>query len=263
MTNVIDLPRITDLNDFYEGYFKAAKPVVVEGAARLMGAFSKWTDEYLVAALGDERPKVRLADGRFARLPITDFLKYLANPDAFQSSSGPIYLTDYYIRPHFDEPGRAALSLDVFCPLPRGGHFAEWMTMYAGPKGTCSPMHQDMFSTHTWLAQLRGEKTWRLCAPSDLPEDVGNSVDAFNDQLDCPVYEGILNAGDIIYLPPNWWHQVRNMGSSTLSISGNFCSFDEAEAVANEVKQSQRVNFREAWLPIWNSILSAEAKAAF
>lgn len=260
MANVVALPRITDLNDFQWSYFQKSKPVIVEGAARKMGAFSKWTDDYLIATLKDESPKIRLADGRFARMPIASFLGYLANPSAFETTSGPLYLTDYYITPSFGDPRRAELALDAVCPLPRGGRFAEWMTLYAGPQGTVTGMHQDIFSTHTWLAELRGEKTWRICAPDALLLESGNSFDAFGtDDANGMVYEGILQAGDIIYLPPDWWHQVKNTGSSTLSISGNFCTFEAAHAIFNEVKDSHSPRIRNGWLQVWTNILAKEA----
>lgn len=51
---------------------------------------------------------------------IKDYLPYLANPAAFSSSTGPVYMTDRYISPRFHGPELDRLAADVFCPLSFG-----------------------------------------------------------------------------------------------------------------------------------------------
>ena len=258
MRPTLPLRRIDDDPQSFEESFRAALPVVIAGAARRMPAFERWTDAYLTQTLADARPVVRLADGRNARMHVKDFLDYLAEPARFPSSLGPVYLTDFYVRPGFLEPGRETLGEDVACPLPRGGPYAEWITLYAGPAGTGTSMHQDVFSTHTWLAQLRGEKVWRLCAPAALEPGVGESVDAFgDDDLGCDVYEAILGPGDVIYLPPDWWHQVVNR-SASMALSGNFCTFDAARASLAEVLAGPDSLLKDVWSKAWRAVLEAD-----
>lgn len=262
MQNIIPLPRTAAMDCFYNDYFLKEQAVVVEGAARLMPAFTRWTDDYLRQIMGEERALVRLPDRRFARMRFADILDYLAAPEKYNSSIGTIYLTDYMIWPTMGDERRITLAPDAACPLACGKQFAGWTALYAGPPNTASGMHQDVFETHTWLAELRGEKTWRLCAPKDLQPGLGNRVNAFGDEsIGCDVFEAILQPGDVIYLPPNWWHQVRNETTSTMAISGNFCTYGEIRAAIKEVEENNDVGTKNKWIPMLNAILAQENTA--
>lgn len=262
MDQPLPLARINNPADFYQQYFLAGKPVVISGAARAIPAFERWSDEYLEAALGDTPAKVRLGNGEMGEIPFRFFLKYLADPEAFRSSRGPAYLVDFYIRPAHGDARRARLSPEVFFPLDRRAEFAEWITVYAGPPNTSTAMHQDIFDTHTWLAELRGQKTWRLCAPDALAgrPDVPNAFDGSD--LGCQVWEAVLEPGDLIYLPPNWWHQVRNESSSTLALSGNFCTHAEAHAHLQSALVHPDPDLSRQWCLHWSAVLGRQPPAA-
>jgi hypothetical protein len=254
----LPLARITDPGEFYQQYFRAEKPVVVTGAARAIPAFERWTDEYLKAVLGDTLAKVRLGNGEMGEIPFQMFLNYLAAPQAFSSSRGAAYLIDFYVRPALGDARRAQLTSEVLFPLERRGEFVEWITVYAGPPNTSTAMHQDIFDTHTWLAELRGRKTWRLCAPDALAGRAG-APDAFDgSDLGCDVWEAVLDAGDLIYLPPNWWHQVRNESSSTLALSGNFCTIAQARAHLEGALAQPDEQLRKQWSAHWSAVLDGQ-----
>jgi hypothetical protein len=238
--------RVAGESANFEALASLGTPVIVEGAARAMKAFTRWTDAYLDDVLTGTKAVVRFGDGRLGRLPFKAFLAHLRSPSHFKTSSGAMYLTDCYIQPSFGDPWREALAHDAQFPLDRQGIYAEWISLYAGPAGTMTTWHQDIFSTHTWLAQLRGEKAWTLCAP-----DAGFHEGA--PAQDAQGLEAILRPGDLIYLPPNWWHTVTNC-SPTLSISGNFCTFPHAQKSLEEAMASSSSQ-REIWIATWNEIL--------
>ncbi len=259
MQPILSIPRIDDLSAFHDEYFVKNLPVVAVGAAKLMPAFSKWSDGYLSQVLAEARTMVRLSDGRLANMRGADFFGYLAEPEKFSSSVGAAYLADFYIRPAFGDPARLALAGDVGFPLNRGEQpVAEWVSLYAGPSGTGTPMHRDGFATNTWLAQLRGQKIWRLCAPGTVEPSAAASMNAFDGTgVTSQVYEAVLEPGDLISLPPNWWHQVKNT-TTTLALSGNFCSFAAAHEALAQVLRSPDMHMAEAWLKTWRAVLETE-----
>lgn len=253
---IAPLARIESTATFHRDYFLQARPVVVTGGARELPAFDRWTDDYLRDRLGSTRATVRLADERLAWMQFADFLEYLACPERYASSHGPVYLTDFYVRPTFGDPRRDALGEEARCPLPLDRVHAEWISLYAGPAYTSTPMHQDVFGTHTWLAELRGRKTWRVCPPETFAEGAGADAFGASDPA-FEVYEAVLEPGDVIYLPPDWWHQVRNE-SATLAVSGNFCSFEAARSALDEVLRADDGPYRDVWSRTWSAILESE-----
>jgi len=263
MRSSLVVPRVVTFVRFERDYFIPQQPVVITGGAALLPAFSRWTDAHLLEALKDLRPLVMLADGRRARMRFSDYLSYLANPEAYQSTTGPVYMTDLFLKPAFLGPALAALALDALCPLPRPGEFVERVALFAGPKGTASAMHQDAFSPHVWVAQLRGEKAWRLCAPKDLEAASAGKTDAFNDadNVGASVYETLLKPGDVLYLPPDWWHQVRNE-SSSVAVFGHFWTYPDAHRWRDHTLTIADEAFRHEWRELWEAMLTSSPHAS-
>jgi ribosomal protein L16 Arg81 hydroxylase len=77
------------------------------------------------------------------------------------------------------------------------------------------------WDTHDVFAlQLIGRKRWRLFAPT-LPLPLSHQTSARSQQA-CPeaaVLDCVLEAGDMLYIPRGWWHQVTPLQEGSLHLS--------------------------------------------
>ena len=97
-----------------------------------------------------------------------------------------------------------------------------------GPKGTVSPLHYD--PKHNFLCQVMGQKYIRLYSPhltsslypheSHLLENT-SQVDVENPDFekfplfkDLPYLELVLEPGEMLYMPPKYWHFVKSLSIS-------------------------------------------------
>lgn len=76
--------------------------------------------------------------------------------------------------------------------------------------------------------QLSGLKEWILCPPEDqhLFKEAGR-VNTFNPDFSkypeakrARCARTLLYPGDVVYYPSNWWHETRNHGYPTVSLTG-------------------------------------------
>lgn len=104
--------------------------------------------------------------------------------------------------------------------------------LFASCRGVVSPLHYD--ALHNFFCQMSGEKSFLLWPPRATaalrpypvthPMDRRSQLDlrneAHRDVLDDPSLGGLqvrLAAGDLLYLPPYWWHEVRSDGLENIS----------------------------------------------
>ncbi len=72
------------------------------------------------------------------------------------------------------------------------------------------------WDTHDVMAiQLIGKKHWRVYPPTytfPLPGQTSKSLEATCPTEPC--FDGVLEAGDLLYLPRGWWHEVLPVGET-------------------------------------------------
>ncbi|KAH9185893.1 hypothetical protein AeNC1_012130 [Aphanomyces euteiches] len=114
---------------------------------------------------------------------------------------------------------------------------AYWPSLFIGNNHTTSGLHVDWGSTAAWMGLLQGQKRWRIAQPSERPflyERVQDGspakfdVDLFDPDLEAHplmqhahIYEGVLEAGEVIFIPADSPHQVVNL-DMTIAVAMNF-----------------------------------------
>ncbi|KAM0911604.1 hypothetical protein ACQ4PT_013352 [Festuca glaucescens] len=155
-------------------------------------------------------------------ITFSQFLERMWSPDC---SANLTYLAQH---PLFDQIKE--LREDIVVPdyCYAGGGELQSLNAWFGPDGTVTPLHHDPH--HNLFAQVLGRKYIRLYNAS-ISEDLyphmetmlssTSQVDLDNiDVKEFPRTEGlefmdcILEEGDLLYIPPKWWHYVRSLSIS-------------------------------------------------
>ncbi|XP_043238146.1 lysine-specific demethylase 8-like [Amphibalanus amphitrite] len=137
----------------------------------------------------------------------------------------PGYLAQYELFEQIPELG-ADVPTPEYCWVGAGD--AVHTNIWLGPAGTVSPLHHD--PKHNCLVQVLGRKFVQVFAPEETPRLYPHEaallhntsrVDAERPDLEqFPAFAGArhqeveLGPGDLLYMPPGWWHYVRSLSVS-------------------------------------------------
>ena len=114
----------------------------------------------------------------------------------------------------------------------RGGH-DDYRFVYLGPAGSWTPLHHDVMLSYSWSANVCGRKRWLLFPPSEtakllsrtgrqLASDVrAADADEFPMLATARCVEVVQEAGEALFVPSGWHHQVENL-EPTLSVNHNW-----------------------------------------
>ncbi|CAN1263609.1 Lysine-specific demethylase JMJ30 [Linum perenne] len=177
------------LEGFLREHFLAGLPVIISDSMAHWPAVKKWNDiDYLRSVAGDRTVPVEINQLR-----------------------NDICIPDYCCA---------------------GGGELRSLNAWFGPAGTVTPLHHDPH--HNIFAQVVGKKYIRLYSPSLSKElhphnetmlynsskvDLDNIDEkAFPKVHDLEFLDCILEEGEMLYIPPKWWHYVRSLTTS-LSVS--------------------------------------------
>ncbi len=227
-----DILRLSapSMSTFREQCFDVATPAILEGVIEHWPALQKWSDlGYLNHVAGRRLVPVELGrhylDEKWSEqlMPLSSFLR-----EYVQKGDAHAYLAQHALLDQIPRLRRDIASHD-YCGLGEGDVTQNaWIGF-----GTVSPLHRD--ASHNLLAQVVGAKYVRLYAPSEssslypvlegVPKGVSSHIelDAFAptnpDQRrealrKFPLFETaeyidlILLKGEVLYIPPGWWHYV-------------------------------------------------------
>ncbi|MBN3299281.1 JMJD4 protein, partial [Amia calva] len=201
-------------------------------------------------------------------LPFRDYIAYWKEYIQLGHSSpkGCLYLKDWHMHRQFPEHSvyrtPVYFSSDWLNEYWDSIEVDDYRFVYMGPKGSWTPFHADVFRSYSWSANVCGRKKWLLYPPGqeeylkdchgNLAFDVTSPV--LQDEKLYPQYhkacqplEVIQEAGEVIFVPSGWHHQVYNL-EDTISINHNWlnaCNLDivwqflqgELSAVQSEIEE--------------------------
>ncbi|XP_062196163.1 lysine-specific demethylase JMJ30-like isoform X2 [Phragmites australis] len=239
------------LEAFIRDYFLCESPVILSGCIDNWPARTKWKDiKYLERIAGDRTVPVEVGknyvctEWKQELITFSQFLERMWSSD----SSKLTYLAQH---PLFDQIKelREDITVPEYCYA--GGGELQSLNAWLGPHGTVTPLHHDPH--HNLVAQVLGRKYFRLYSASvsgDLyphtetmlsntsQVDLDNiDEEEFPRAGDLEFMDGILEEGDMLYIPPKWWHYI-NYGADHLfylAVDLTFVITDAKTVTANHI----------------------------
>lgn len=223
---VIDCPS---MEHFYNNYIVKEKPVILDNCVNHWPALTKWQDQnYFIKLAGARTVSVEIggdyteSDWTQKLMTIEEFIKNFV-----YKSNGPTgYLAQYQLFEQIPEL-REDIAEPEYCCFSDNNDPVDVMAWY-GPKGTISPLHHD--PKRNLLTQVVGEKQIFLFSPDDTeylyPHDhelLHNTskidprfpnLQKYPKYKDAKVHYCVLRRGQMLYIPPKWWHYVESLSIS-------------------------------------------------
>ncbi len=217
----IDVVENISRKEFLEKYHKPQRPVVIKGLVDQQPAGQKWTREWFKAYMGDEM--IGLYDNKVERhkwstttvpdiqMKFGDYLDIISKDEPTDLR---MFLADLYkLRPE--------LRQDFSCPPMYQNLLGKLGFMFLGGKDTDVRGHYDVDSSCVLLTQIFGQKRVIIFAPENtpylykVPFNTHSFVNVANPDYEkypalqfAKGYDVILDEGDSIYMPSNYWHFI-------------------------------------------------------
>ena len=233
---------------FCEEFEKNNLPVVLRGLAKEWKAIKKWeTNETLLKEYGEETFLV----GGY-RTSLKNYISYCLRENNMDDNKLLLFDPKAKMEMWTENTGVSeGLFHELFSK--NGDYFKvlgeqkrphyKWVIF--GPSRSGSTFHVDPNGTSAWNAVIRGRKKWIMFPPDEVPPGVFPSED--NANVVCPLtplewyenfydtcygnkfdeddnddgetnayhfQETICEAGDVLFVPSQWWHCVVNLPSA-------------------------------------------------
>ncbi|KAJ6636089.1 Bifunctional peptidase and arginyl-hydroxylase JMJD5 [Pseudolycoriella hygida] len=229
-SSIVILQR-PSVEHFHKNHFITQNPALLQECMDHWPAMKNWKQPGYLVSVGGERTVPIEIGSHYTNenwsqdlVKFKDFLnRQISDPHACDRIE---YLAQHNL---FDQI--PALRNDIltpeYCCVGTSNETVD-IKAWLGPKGTVSPMHHD--PKHNLLCQVFGHKKIILAAPEDTPnlyphqdQMLANTtqIDAENIDLDkFPLCSNVrfynlnLYEGEMLYIPPKWWHYVRSMDKS-------------------------------------------------
>lgn len=226
-----EVDRVKNISDYdlKKKYIKQGIPVVLEGKAKDWGCVNKWTIDWLYENYCED--KVTLFDAVNSN---SDNINYDVEETTLKSVLDAIKSNDpskysrfnrmLYHHPDLINDFNWKWLYGMRNKISSGKTFQ----LFIGGKDSRTTLHSA--SEHNLFTQVYGKKHWYLYAPENdiiLNPPITRSPYFYSkfdpDNADFQAYpnanflqtwECELKAGDVLFNPPSWWHQVTNLSNS-------------------------------------------------
>jgi hypothetical protein len=210
-------------------------PFLIEGVVDQWPAMTRWSLERLTAAHGDdivecftaprEKSSFLQQVSERRRLRFADFLAHAFREEATDEL--------YYLRIDAGDALFERLASDFEIPPILDRYQPAATGIWIGQRGNVTPFHHDWW--HSCLAQVRGRKRYVLIhpmearklqaswpAPARYDLDSAPPFDSDSGDRFSMGFDGTLEPGQILYIPPYWMHQVDTLESGNISMPIRF-----------------------------------------
>lgn len=220
------------IEHFSTNFMETNTPVIIKGCMDFWPALNTrpWSLNYFKQIAGYRLVPVEVGskyteDSWSQKLmTINEFIDlYVAKADS--PTNEPGYLAQHQLFDQITEL-KNDITIPSYCGL--GECDDVDINAWFGPTGTISPLHHDI--KNNFLAQVVGRKYIRLYSTDYTSKLYPHSshllnntsqVDVENPDLekfplfkDLPYLECVLSAGEMLYIPPMYWHYVRSLSTS-------------------------------------------------
>ncbi|XP_050307624.1 2-oxoglutarate and iron-dependent oxygenase JMJD4 [Anthonomus grandis grandis] len=266
--DIVNLPNSTDsldtteipvinaesetYSDFFRNYLLQNTPCIIKNISLNWSATKNWLKngepniDYLQEKYGNTKVMIYDCSDRYfnsQKCKESNLHEYL---DIWRSSSETLYyLKDWHLKLQHRQ--------DEFYQVPiffSSDWLNEYFTncldddyrfVYMGLKGTWTPLHADVFNSYSWSVNICGQKRWIFFPPGeeqflkDKSNNLPYDIEGVSHSRKC--FEVIQNAGEAIFVPSGWYHQVWNL-RDTISINHNWVNGCNIETMWQALKNN-------------------------
>ena len=228
-------------------------PLLITGVAGGW-ASAGWDLASLTARLGDLEvaPFVTGGASRNTVLKQINATKAMTFGQALDHLFGVRRIVDgsLYLRIGAGSPGFDELARDFAVPEVGAAYEPAATGVWFSQTGNVTPGHHDWW--HSFLIQVRGAKRYTLVHPLDAvslqatwpaaerydlapaPEFGSAALPGWPGEVR---YEGVLRAGEILYIPPFWLHEVETLTDGNISVPMRFSTTQSVGADLHQLSQ--------------------------
>ena len=207
-----------------ETFVKSRTPVVLRGFMKDKALLKELNWESLHRKFGDEdvfltKPELDGYDGK---------LKEVNDPQTYLHNSECLFNKYPELRNLFEYE-----ALEPYCNMKVG-----YEQLFAGRSGTGTPFHHA--AVFNMFYQIDGTKKWwfvepydsYLCYPLQIFGKAAGMMAVIwpgeGNQKDfplfdyCPRLSVVLEPGDVMFVPPWWWHAIKNTSETTVAVASRW-----------------------------------------